>query len=82
MLRFPQRIPGLYEGESPAGQVVIFGAGIIRNSSANPTMRLWTSTGLTFEKKDYLFESSQLSDVILSNSIGRGEPPASGAHPI
>jgi hypothetical protein len=70
MLRFPQRIPGLYEGEFPAGQVVIFGGGIIRNSSANPTMRLWTGTGPSFEKENYLYESSRLPDVILSNSIG------------
>jgi hypothetical protein len=58
MLRFPQRIPGLREGESPTGRVFIFGAGIIRNSSANPTMRLWTGTDFPLGKKNYLFEYS------------------------
>jgi hypothetical protein len=58
MLRFPQRIPGLHEGESPAGQVVIFGAGIIRNSSAIQQCSNGPVAVFPEEKKNSCFENS------------------------
>jgi hypothetical protein len=80
MLRFPQRELGFHE-KNPEGQAIIFGTGIIRNSSANPTTRLWIGAGLIFGKKGYLFEYSRLPAVILSNGIGWSKPPISRMQP-
>src|ERR1700682_3402358 len=80
MLRSPQHELGFHE-KNPEGQAIIFGAGIIRNSSANPTTRLWIGAGLAFGKKGYLFEYSRFPAVTLSNDGGCSEPPASRAQP-
>jgi hypothetical protein len=57
MLRFPQRMPGLYE-ENPEGRAIIFNAGIIRSSGAIQQCGDGAAASFPEEKKNYLFENS------------------------